>query len=141
MSLGIFLCALASFAYFLDKLIEFRRQARESGLPDWVLIVSGYVLFIWAHTVLIPVELLTPDTLLAALVYLICGLLVRIRLERDSLPAFATLGLLLGLGYLAKAITFLAAFGYLAVALLPVWKTRPLLPRALLGVGCFIVLV
>jgi hypothetical protein len=144
----IFLGALRAFGYFLLRLIE-SRPATAGAVPDWVVLVSGYAVFLWGHTVLIPVEVVAPDTLLAALVYLIHGWLLTWERRRPRLAASSNgagrdaraprlaprLGLLLGAGYLAKAVMLPLAPLYLALAMRR--TRRPRWPRVLLAAVYF----
>jgi hypothetical protein len=80
-----------------------------------LLLVVGYLIFIWASTWLIRVDGTTPDLLFSAFVYLVCGLLVRLRRGART-STCALLGLVMGLGYYVKAPMFLLAFVFTAIA-------------------------
>jgi hypothetical protein len=64
----------------------------------------------------IKVWIVTPDMLLAALVYLASGIILRIRAEGTTLLKAALLGFVLGIGYLAKSVMFILSFFFLFVA-------------------------
>jgi hypothetical protein len=140
-NLIIYLCALGSFSYFLNGLVQRHRAvAKDGGIPEWAFLLTGYLIFFWSTFTLITWDLLTPDIIVAAIVYAVCGLLVRIRSGVLSSRYFALLGVLLGLGYLAKTVMLLAAFVFLVISLLLVRGHRAVLPRAILAYGCFLLL-
>ncbi len=103
----IYLVALACFHYFWTAWL-----GRD---PVWM--VFGTAVFLWSSLRLIGVALVTPDQLVAALVYLALGLLWRAR-QQESLARYALAGGVLGLGYLAKAVMFPLAFVFCGLALL-----------------------
>jgi MFS family permease len=116
-NLASFLGALASFGFFLRVLMERVAEiasAREP-LPKRPLLILGYALFAWSSLDLIEIRQVTPDMLVAALVYLAAGLALRFRGEVVGVASAAALGAALGFGYLAKtamlpvALVFVAA--------------------------------
>src|SRR5437763_265122 len=60
----------------------------------------------------------TPDLGAGGLIYLACGLILRLRPEGSQGRRFLALGAVLGLGYLAKTVVFPLAFVLLGVAVL-----------------------
>ncbi len=70
----------------------------------WLLL--GYSLFIYFSLVFIIVRIETPDMLVTALVYLIAFFLLRIHAGEKIFLSGALLGIVLGLGYLAKSALF-----------------------------------
>jgi 4-amino-4-deoxy-L-arabinose transferase-like glycosyltransferase len=98
----------------------------------------GYALFIWVALSLIAIWAVTPDMLMAALVLLAAGLVVRIRRGRDGWPSFLLLGFVLGLSYLAKTIMFPLGLVFLAVAWLASGELRRAAPRTLAGLLVFL---
>jgi hypothetical protein len=126
---GIFLVALAGFEFLLTELLLARRATGEGGpprLPEWAVVGLGYGLFIWVSRRLVTVSLVTPDMLVAAAVYTAAGLLLRMRRRGPSAASAALLGVVLGLGYLAKAVLFPLALIFLAVLALTArgWRSR-----------------
>jgi hypothetical protein len=118
---ALFIFTLGCFDFFWLQL--WRSQARIAW-PEWVWWGLGYTLFIWAALGLIEIWAVTPDMLMAAFVLLTAGLLVRMRQDRHPWPIFAFFGLLLGLGYLTKAIMLPISVIFLLVAVITV-KQRP----------------
>ncbi len=110
----LFLLALFCFEYYWDSLGVSPRRANgivntESVLPPWAWISIGYSLFLWSSLDLIRIWAVTPDMLLAALVYFAAGLTMRLgtsERRRDLGATAGLLGLALGLGFLCKAVLF-----------------------------------
>jgi hypothetical protein len=127
----IYLFALGCFHFFLGELIRFR-QSRAAELPNegavtlpvWAWIALGYSLFIWSSLTLITIRDVTPDMCVAAFVYLASGILLRIRRGSTSWITFSFLGLVLGIGYLAKTPMLPLAFVYLGVSVLSLRNIR-----------------
>ncbi|MGB7603709.1 MAG: hypothetical protein WBM24_25650, partial [Candidatus Sulfotelmatobacter sp.] len=122
-NLVIYLMALLSFRFFLHSVLRsVREQAAECAqdvlpLPEWALLGLGYSVFLWASLVLIDPGLVTPDLLVAAIVFLIGGYLVELRVH-ELYGKFAMFGVLCGAAYLGKAIMFPLGFGLLGILLL-----------------------
>ena len=131
----IYLFALLCFVYFWRQVMHYHkaRAAREgvAVLPAWAFSGLGYTLFIASSLVLIEIWSVTPDMLMAAFVYVAAALVLRIRLGDHRWRTFVLLGLVLGLGYLAKAIMFPLSILFLAAALFAVRDLRVGKPRIL----------
>jgi hypothetical protein len=139
----IYLVALICFEFFWRQVMLLHRaqiSTKSEGFPDWALLSLGYLIFVTASLILIEIWAVTPDLLMSAFVYLAAGLVVQIRLGRAGWRLFIFLGLILGLGYLAKAIMFPVAILLLGVALLSVGNVRSAVPRVLLA-GLFLLVV
>jgi hypothetical protein len=108
-NLGIFVLAFGAFTFLLREI-----QTSHAALPAWAVTSVGYAVFVLCTLQYIPLGLVTPDLLVAALVFVICGVILRMR-HQPKCTHSALLGGLLGLGYLAKApmlplaVVFLAA--------------------------------
>jgi 4-amino-4-deoxy-L-arabinose transferase-like glycosyltransferase len=141
----VYLLAFASFDFLLVQLIKSQRQVKgdltdeESTLPAWAWQAIGYLLFLWCTIVLITLAIVTPDMIVAACVFLLMGLLCRIRLHGLRWLNFALFGLVLGIAYLAKAVMFPLAFAFLIVCFFSVGNVRRAIPRVLLSFGLFLV--
>jgi hypothetical protein len=92
----------------------------------------GYLIFTICSLHLIKIWAVTPDLLMSAFVYLAAGVIVRLRLGIVSRLNFVLLGLVLGLGYLAKAIMFPLALAFLVAGFFSVKEKR----AAARGAGC-----
>jgi hypothetical protein len=143
----IFLFALGSFDYFVNNFWRFHDRTAVSEhrstklvVPKPALATVAYILFIWAATRLLPAWYTTPDMLVTAIVYLISGLLLRIRMGATGYLLFITLGTVLGCGYLAKAPMFPLAFMFLGIAFLLVGDVSKALPRIALSFGTFAII-
>lgn len=132
----IFVAALGCFdfcwrAWLEDQLARTAAASRRDSisLPPWALLALGYTLFTWSAVSLISLQLVSPDLLVAALVYLAAGLMLRLRREGARPGAAALLGAVLACGFLAKAVMLPLAFLFLLLAFLPARNPR----RALLS--------
>ena len=140
----IYILALFSFTYFLRALRR-DRQHRITGnaLPDWSWLVFGYTIFIWTSLFMNRVSRTSPDLLIAALIFLACGLLLRIRAAAARWQLFAALGIVLGAGYLTKTVMFPLAFVFIVSAYFLARSSigfRPALLRAAIVLLVFLIL-
>lgn len=123
----IYLAVFAGFEFFLRSLLPRDPSARkEPAGPEDVsgastaafsrvaLLALGYSLFLWTSLELIGVWGASPDLCVAGFVYLIAGLLLRIR-RKGSLWLYLILGVVLGLAYLTKAVMFPLGFAFMAI--------------------------
>ncbi|MBV8476774.1 MAG: hypothetical protein JOZ36_08920, partial [Acidobacteria bacterium] len=121
LNLAIYVVALISFEYMMRQLITQSQRDRLgntwTSLPRWSLLVIGYLLFGWSSLSLITMEQMSPDVLMSIFVLLATALVLRIRQGLGDWLCFFSLGMVLGLGYLAKAPMFPLAFVFLGVAL------------------------
>jgi hypothetical protein len=120
-----YLAAFAAFRYLLRSIsavqdsrpsgesyaIDFRRPA------EWA---CAYVLFFVTSLMWVDLERLTPDMLLAAVVFAASGLALRLRGATSS-KGFAILGVVVALGYLVKAVMFPLGILFLILA---AWTPR-----------------
>ncbi len=79
----------------------------------------------------------TPDMLVMGIVFVIVGLLLKIRMGSTRSSTFVILGVVLGCAYLIKAPMFPLAFVFLGIAFLLVGDFKKALPRVLLAFGIF----
>ena len=138
----IYLVSFVCFEFFLFQILTIVSQINHSStdllLPPWGWQVLGYVLFLWCTLLLITITLVTPDLCVAATVFVIAGLLIRIRLRPKNFSNFVFLGIALAIAYLAKAVMFPLAFAFLLGAVFAVGSVRVALPRALLSFVLFL---
>src|SRR5260370_11967475 len=126
LNFALYIASFASFELFLRELILEREAAGESTekcLPvsPRTIWIWGCVFFLWASYYWLGRVWVTPDLCVAVLVYLVTALLFRIRRRRGNWLVFAGFGILLGLGYLAKAAMFPLSFVFLFSAF---WLSR-----------------
>lgn len=139
---AMYLFALGCFSFLIREIIRAHREV-EPGVvtvPDWALMALGYSLVIWSSLFLVSVPLESPDMLIAAFVYLATGILVRIRREPSSWPVFVVLGIVLGLGFLAKSVMMPLTAVFMLGCVFAAGSLRRAVPRVAL-VGVLFVLV
>ncbi|MGH7544437.1 MAG: hypothetical protein ACREK7_10925 [Gemmatimonadota bacterium] len=138
---GIYLLALVGFEFFWRRVGEAARVDSAGdgvGFPEWAWLATGYSLFVWSSLCLIKIWTVTPDMLVAALVYFAGGLLVRIGAGRAPGASYAAYGLVLGLAYLAKAVMFPLGFVLLAAGALAGKDRRHAVRGTALALGVFL---
>jgi len=124
-NLVIYVGTLFCYRFFLHSVLRSLREEQSSDTTDTTgsvplaesaLLILGYSLFLWCSLVLIDLGRVTPDMLVAGIVFLMAGYLVDLR-RHPSYAKFALFGALAGLAYLAKTIMFPVGFGFLAILL------------------------
>jgi hypothetical protein len=138
----IFLATLVCFEFFLRELVASIKASTNTiteSLPEWALLALGYGLFIWSSIGLITLWRVNPDMCVAAIVYCASGLVLRVRRGEASYRTFIALGLVLGIGYLAKAAIFPMAFIFLGVALVVQGNLRKAISRVSLALLAFLI--
>ena len=116
---AVYLADLLCFEFFLEELLAARRS--EIGpkddlkpVPEKVFWVWGYLLFIWSNQFWLRPQQVNPDIIVAGLVYLATALLLRVYRGKGDWLAFAGLGIVLGVAYLAKTAMLPLSFVFLA---------------------------
>lgn len=138
---SIFLCSLAAFEFCLRSIFDL--QAMLPGNEDLKnsrtgLVVLLYALYTWSALELVTVSIPTPDLCVSTIVLLVVGLIARIRAGQSSLYIFGGLGLLLGVGYLAKSVMFPLGFVFLATAWISYGCRRGLTSRIFISTCGFV---
>jgi hypothetical protein len=115
----IFVGTLFSFVFLLRTWFF-----RKGWTPDGRQIIPlAFLMFLTATTQLVPLALITPDLCVCACVFLVAGICRHLS-RRPSARGYAALGLVLGLGYYAKAA--MLPIGVLLLGILWIWPlTRP----------------
>jgi hypothetical protein len=137
----IYLAALGSFLYLWKGLRSFLQPYNQNewiSFPEWLWWAIGYALFIWTSLSLIQIWAVTPDMLVAAILYLITGIIVRLRAASHGWQTYVLLGAILGLGYLAKTFMFSMAFVYLVLSLIITRVSVKAVLRTSLALGVFL---
>jgi hypothetical protein len=115
----IYVAALFSFAYFLRALRRDQQlRSNDVSLPEWSWLIFGYTTFTWTSLFMNRVWRTSPDLLLSALIFLACGLILRIRIAASRRDLFVALGIVLGVSYLTKTMMFPLALVFVVVAYL-----------------------
>lgn len=142
---AVYLAALICFEFFWRQVINYNksRLADESNnslitLPEWALMSLGYIIFIVSSLQLIQIWSVTPDMLMAGFVYLISGLILRIRMGSRNFVTFSLFGMLLGLAYLDKAVMFPLGFIFIGVSLFSAGNLRRAIPRVSAALTIFL---
>ena len=131
--------SLAAFEFFLKELrLQMGTNAETSRKSEAIsprtFTIWAYVFFIWASCYWLGTRWVTPDLCVAAVMYLAIALLFRIK-RGGGLMVFVVLGVVLGLGYLAKAAMFPLAFVFLLCALGLRWKAGASVERAIFEIA------
>ena len=142
-NLLIYLVALASVSYFWHQVklyLQIRREGERNRLvmPEWALNSLGILLFTWVSLTLIEIWSVTPDMLMAALVYFAAALVLRMRSSALNWQFYVLFGLVLGLGYLTKTIMLPTGLLFLMISLFSQGNIRKGAPRVLLSLAIFI---
>lgn len=140
----IYLVCFVCFEFLLGQIIRYQTGPSDEGsgekfLPAWAWQAIGYLLFLWCTLVLITIEVVTPDMLVAASVFLLSGLLIRLRLQPEKWLTVVAFGITLAVAYLAKAVMFPMAFVFLIVALFSFGNIRKAMPRVVLAGVLFLI--
>jgi len=146
---GVYLIALACFEFLLRQCAawsECQAAAGDeagrngSGLARSVWLLLGYALFLQSSLVWISSNLVTPDLLVEALLFLAAGLLLRLRTNAPAYLTYLALGAVLGLGYLAKTAVFPLALVFLGASpFVAPGSAGKRLSGVLLGIAAFLV--
>lgn len=136
----MYLFALVCFEFMWRNVRGANSGTESHRLSEPLWWTLGYLLFIWTTLSLIQMWAVTPDMLMAGLVFLAAGLIARIRAGDDRLRLFLSLGLILGLGYLSKTFMFSVAPVVLALAWLVQKRTREAFLKTLLAAGIFLLI-
>jgi 4-amino-4-deoxy-L-arabinose transferase-like glycosyltransferase len=150
-NLLIYLLSLLCFEFFLNELILYYQEKIYPPsasakvflkIPKWIFLVLGYTLFIWCSLNFIrAISIVTPDMCIAAFICLASGMVLRLTRQPENWLNFILLGLVLGLGYLAKSVMFPLAFVFLLVGLFSLGNLRQALPKILVSVLVFTIII
>lgn len=123
---GIFILTLFAFRFLLHALIAFSRSQNSDStatdgapLPEWMMILFGYAIFLWLSLEVETPWGMTPDLAVMGCVCLTAGMLLWLR-PAGKLWSFALLGVILGGGYWTKAVLF--PLGFVTLAAVYWWK-------------------
>lgn len=120
---GFFVFALLAFRFLLHATLGWmRRRASDKNteaLSPSLFMLLAYSMFLWVALEVVTIYGVSPDLLVLALYCLATGILLRLS-PTDKLSNFVIFGLVLGLGYWAKAILFPLGVATLIVSYL--WR-------------------
>ena len=141
----IYVAGLLCFHFFLRQLLSYiQKLTGQSGtalIPTWALFVFGYLLYTYTSLQLIGMHgFKGADLCIANFVYLAFGLLLWIGTEPMRWLPYGLLGLVLGCGYLTKAIMFPMGFVFLVTSLCFHVDLKKALSRGMFAFLVFIVI-
>lgn len=130
LNIVFFVFAFLCFEFFLGEaskkfFIRSESSARLAHFPPGAYMALAYALFLWASLSGITLRYLRPDMLMSGFVFLAVGLLLRMHGEPVRWKHHITLGVVLGIGVLAKEIMLPIGLVVLASALFVVENWRP----------------
>ncbi len=115
---AIFVATLFAFDRFANVVWSAHRSAASPLLPRPIFFFSAYAFFIWGTLSLVAVEIVTPDLLVALIWFIAAERLVIISGPNATRRSYVILGIVLGLGYWAKAVMLpVAALTLVAILL------------------------
>lgn len=133
----IYLFALWAFNFFLTRIIaEDRRLHGLRAYPEWMWLGFGHGIFLITSLNFITIAALTPDMLIAGLLYLAAGLLLRMR-EGARAGQYALFGAVLGISYLARAPMFLLSPILIAESVLIAGEPRKNIVNGIIALAAF----
>jgi len=119
----LFLLALVAFEFFFRRALSLisvldPQVGDTEGQPEWAWWMLGYTAFLMCTLRLITLGNDTPDIALAAILFLATGVLIGLAQSDRSTLHYSFLGLILGVGYLAKGVMLPLSFVYIVAAAL-----------------------
>jgi len=108
------------------------------GIPRWANLSLGYSLFLWASIAEISVRNLRADMLMSGFVYLALGILLRMNGRPARWNDYVLLGLVLGVGVLAKEPLLPLGLLILVLSLLAVEDWRAARKMAVVALAIFL---
>ena len=136
-----FVFAFVCFEIFLKQLFASVENIEVAGsdklvpVPGWAYRSLLYSLFLWASLSAITLRTPRPDMLMSGFLYLATALLLGMRGKPVRWRDYLRLGLILGIGVLAKEPMLPISVLMLAISLLLVAKLRPALKMAVAALG------
>ena len=133
---AVYLVSLFCFEISLKEMLAARHaesvpEKELQPLPEKILWICGYLLFLWSCQFWLSPAMVNPDMIVAGLAYVATALLLRLYQGKGDSPLFAGLGAMLGLAYLSKAAMFPISFVFLASGFLLFGMTRGSYSKAL----------
>lgn len=143
----LFLFALVCFEFFLKRLQAvvvpaLSGEAAGSAISPWAFHLLAYSLFFWSAFDAISLRFLRPDMLMSGFLYLPAGILLGMRAAPPRWPDYLKLGIVLGIGILAKELMLPIGGVVLLITLFFVQDWRPALKFAIasfaimFAIGC-----
>ena len=137
----LYLGCFASLQLFILEIANRRSLSPGNGSVRFsrtALTIFGTIAFLATTEYYLPLSLVTPDLCVVALALVAGAMILRIDRLGISNKRLATLGLILGAGYLAKAAFFPVAFVFMAAALGRKADYRRIVTRAAITLAAFL---
>jgi hypothetical protein len=133
LNIGVFVFAFVCFEFFLRNLTRSLRAVQAASskpgvlalAPNWAYLSIAYSVFLWASISGISMRNLRPDLLMSGFLYLAVGILLQMHGSGARWIRYLALGVVLGIGFLAKAPMLPIGVLILAVSLFVVEEWRP----------------
>jgi len=138
LNLLVLMATLLCFEFFWRELLNLRNNSSGIELPlryGWLL---GYLIFIYMHFCIFPQYCINPDLMVAAITYLVFAMMLRFARGINGVISAGIFGVLLGIGYLAKAAMLPFGFIMLLTMLAVAWKRRGSWRLATVSLLCFL---
>jgi hypothetical protein len=100
----IFLMVLFSFTFFYNAWVGARRYDTDGRETKPDLVPFAFGVFLWCILTFIPLGLSTPDLCVSGVVFAAAGICCRIAYRPSNWGRYVALGVVLGIGYYAKAV-------------------------------------
>ncbi len=136
----IFLATLFCYEFFWRELMAPRMDDYEKGTSRKYAWVLGYLLFISLYLGSRVLEFVNPDLLVSTLVFLVFGTMLRFSSGRAGSFAATSLGVVLGIGYLAKAAMLPFGAVVLVTLFVVIWRRRDNMLLAGLAISAFLLI-
>lgn len=136
----IYLIAFFCFDFFLKQLTQSNRK-KEEVLPEWAILALGYSLFIWSSMNLITLSRIMSDMSSAAVLYLVFGLLLKIKSGKTSWMTFIFFGIVLGLFYMSKISMIPLILIFLFCSFFAMFNFKSALPRVITSFLIFVLII
>jgi len=141
-----FIFAFVCFEFFLRGMLrddsgEVSSEDRAAiPLPRWTFLAAAYSLFLWAAIAAISVAGLRADMLVSGFEFLAVGSLIRMHRRPATWTRYLVLGVVLGVGFLAKAPMFPVGILILAATLFVVESWRPALKMTMAALALMLLI-
>jgi hypothetical protein len=145
LNFAIFIAALFCFEFFWRELLAVIDKAPCAGATRKYIWALGYLLFTYLYLVSFythpsesAIGIVTPDLMVAAIMFLVSGMILQFTAGRMGIISAGLLGGTLGIGYFAK--TAMLPFGLVVIATLlgVAWKRRSGVGLVGLALICFL---
>jgi len=135
------LIAFVAFDWLMREVIENQRETNATDyipIPAPTFLAIGYTLFLWYSLKLISIRESSPDMLMSIFVFLAAAMILHVKRTAGTWLQMCGLGVILGLGYFAKAPMFPLAFVFLAMAFWTIRRKRHYILKCVLALAVFL---